>query len=1338
MARLVTLFGNETTSNIVRKPGLSVSVSGSLTVSAILSVTHSFRNTAFSYFGGSYQTLGPFYPRDNYATTNDLTFPDGSKSGIGGSVAFSTDAQVFEVLSYGGGFPSQFNVFVDGALMTGATVSLPADGSIRNVTIDLSAAGLTPGMHKIELVYNGGGSFGGLNLPSGSNLAAVADPGPRIVFLGDSFTEGTGASHWSLGYAKLAGRYLGSMDSWASGFGGTGYERTLNNRPNLESRIQSDGVGADGDIYVIAMGINDPDSQTLYDSVFRTINALVSAKPAAKIFIVGPWNPFAPSSDGNLPKESSIKLAAAQFPNVVFLDPSSIPFSKADTTHPDQAGHERLAQWIVAQIRYATGADGVVEQNELGSIAGPLHISDWDPARSYTFSVLENGQPSGRFEVVYNGTSFPILKLKSDHSIGTVGPVSITVRVADGTGSTTDHVIDLRVREHLEGSSANDTLVGTTNAVSLSGGAGNDTLLGTSGVDRLDGGEGNDWLAGGTGDDELIGGTGDDSYAVDSYADVVAERAGEGADTIYTSLAQFVLPDNVESLVMTAGAVVGSGNELDNWINGNDAANTIYGQSGNDRLYGFGGDDTIQGGAGDDIINGGAGADTMLGGQGNDLYRVSDIGDVVTEYSGQGNDAIISDLADYTLPTQVESLNLGALSAIIGRGNSGHDFIGGNANNNQLFGGAGNDALDGRDGNDTLFGGTGDDTLLGSAGDDILWGEENNDTLFGGTGSDSLNGGAGNDRLDGQAGFDTMTGGTGNDTYFVDVSADVVVEAADEGLDVVYSAAATWIASDNVETIFLAAGAAAITGSEQANWIYGNDSANLISGGGGNDYIHGGGGADTINGGTGDEMINGGTGADLMSGGLGNDTFRVDNTLDVVSEEFGEGIDHVFSDLATYTLTDNVEALTLTGSGSINGYGNALDNNIKGNALANTLSGGDGKDFLSGGAGDDRLVGGAGSDWCVGDAGANDVAVFSGVSTSYSVATFNGFVTVLDNDQLADGNDDRDYIVGIEKLEFKGGVQVGVTSPIVLDLDGGGVTTLNAAQSHARFDMDRDGRRDDTSWIGGGEGFLFLDRDGDGTLSGVHEMSFVDDVPGAASDLVGLRSFDSDGNGKLGAGDAQFAAFKVWRDANGDGRVDGGEVLSLTEAGVAAINLGASAVNASTAFGDVAVVHRGSYDRTDGTTAEFIDAVMTYNPNTRGRFGGRPMLQGEGGAVQLRNDQDLAAVPGLDIDRAVAVLSAPVQTGGIAALMQMSDADLFGSGQTGLSRAQEFITQNRSPELVPYNPADTALGGVEAGRIDSAVQLALLRQDMAGFGAGSAFDRLSGVGRNVDFDSSPF
>jgi Ca2+-binding RTX toxin-like protein len=240
-------------------------------------------------------------------------------------------------------------------------------------------------------------------------------------------------------------------------------------------------------------------------------------------------------------------------------------------------------------------------------------------------------------------------------------------------------------------------------------------------------------------------------------------------------------------------------------------------------------------------------------------------------------------------------------------------------------------------------------TLTGTAAIDGT-GNSLDNLLTGNAAANTLWGGDGNDTLDGKAGNDTMTGGLGNDIYHVDTAGDVVNESAGEGIDIVNSAI-TYTLGTDVENLTLS-GSTAIngTGNTLDNVLTGNTGINTLTGDAGND------------------TLDGKAGADNLIGGLGNDTYVVDNAGDLVTENAGEGLDQVKSSV-THTLALNVEVLTLTGTATANGTGNASDNLILGNSGNNTLNGAGGNDILQGGAGTDIVTDTAGSNLLDGGGG---------------------------------------------------------------------------------------------------------------------------------------------------------------------------------------------------------------------------------------------------------------------------------------------------------------------------------------------------------------------------------
>ncbi|WP_156382006.1 MULTISPECIES: calcium-binding protein [unclassified Aureimonas] len=492
------------------------------------------------------------------------------------------------------------------------------------------------------------------------------------------------------------------------------------------------------------------------------------------------------------------------------------------------------------------------------------------------------------------------------NSSGTILQTVVTDVSADGKAASVYAITDGIASGSATGSGVRFVIDGWVNS-SISGSDGSDLIYSGGGSDRISGGAGNDIIRGGAGSD-IIDGQG--GYDTADYSDkttsVVARLSHErGVTVTVNGVAEDTLY-NIESLI------------------GGSASDTLSGSILNNELYGGAGDDILYGAEGFDLLDGGVGSDNMKGGIGDDVYVVGETGDVVTEYTGEGIDAVRSSIS-YVLGNNVENLTLTGGQKTNGTGNALSNTIKGNAADNSLSGGS---------------------------GDDYLYA------------------GAGNDVLDGGSGVDEMQGGAGDDIFIVDNTGDKIVEWSDEGVDLVRSNVAFTL-GNNIENLTLI-GANSIngTGNELNNDIRGNTGSNTLNGGAGddvltddagNDSLFGGLGADIISGGAGNDYLDGGVGVDKLTGGIGNDTYIVDDIGDVVIEYTNEGTDTVVSSVA-FSLGYATENLTLSGSADINGVGNNLDNRLIGNSARNTLSGGNGNDWMSGGSGVDILDGGAGVD----------------------------------------------------------------------------------------------------------------------------------------------------------------------------------------------------------------------------------------------------------------------------------------------------------------------------------------------------------------------------------------
>ncbi|WP_347506175.1 hypothetical protein [Pseudomonas anguilliseptica] len=161
---------------------------------------------------------------------------------------------------------------------------------------------------------------------------------------------------------------------------------------------------------------------------------------------------------------------------------------------------------------------------------------------------------------------------------------------------------------------------------------------------------------------------------------------------------------------------------------------------------------------------------------------------------------------------------------------------------------------------------------------------------------------------------------------------------------------------------------------------------------------------------------------------------------------------------------------------------------------------------------------------------------------------------------------------------------VQVYDPLALDLDSDGIETVSS-DAGITFDFDGDGLKTGTGWVKGDDGFLVLDRNGNGSIDTGAELFGVDTVKAngqkASNGFDALRDLDGNADGVFDDQDEQFANVRVWQDLNQDGVAQVNELKSLAEHDITAVNLGSTATNQNSNGNLISAV--GTFVRGDGS-----------------------------------------------------------------------------------------------------------------------------------------------------------
>ncbi|WP_186215036.1 calcium-binding protein [Burkholderia gladioli] len=164
-----------------------------------------------------------------------------------------------------------------------------------------------------------------------------------------------------------------------------------------------------------------------------------------------------------------------------------------------------------------------------------------------------------------------------------------------------------------------------------------------------------------------------------------------------------------------------------------------------------------------------------------------------------------------------------------------------------------------------------------------------------------------------------------------------------------------------------------------------------------------------------------------------------------------------------------------------------------------------------------------------------------------------------------------------------------MTDPLVMDLSGDGIQLISESESKTYFDLHGTGFAVHTGWIGPQTGFLARENES-GTVTSISDLFGNDETDGFSA----LAALDANRDGVVDLSDPGFYDLCVWVDVNGNGVSDPGELHSLQELGIVAINL--ETENSKRKVGGNLVAEAATFVKSDGSTGEIVEVYFDNNP----------------------------------------------------------------------------------------------------------------------------------------------
>ena len=161
--------------------------------------------------------------------------------------------------------------------------------------------------------------------------------------------------------------------------------------------------------------------------------------------------------------------------------------------------------------------------------------------------------------------------------------------------------------------------------------------------------------------------------------------------------------------------------------------------------------------------------------------------------------------------------------------------------------------------------------------------------------------------------------------------------------------------------------------------------------------------------------------------------------------------------------------------------------------------------------------------------------------------------------------------------------------PVVIDLNGNNIV-MKSIDEGSNFDLNNDGFAEKTEWIENEDGFLVRDLNNNGKIDNGSELigdnQLLSNGELSKNGLEVLWDMDENKDGYLDSNDSAFSELKIWRDLNGNGKTDKGELVSLSDLNIKRIKLNKDINN------DIEI---GSIEMNDGSERLMTDLFFTTN-----------------------------------------------------------------------------------------------------------------------------------------------